>query len=301
MAKLPEKPKKEHLSQRVLFIMGGVVWGLVLGPDIGLAVAKFVGGLNWPFIAGTNEWPEWADLVIFSAGAATGLAVFFTALIIGRNVGDRLEYAHDFKLRSGIAIPWAIIVVGIAVGSITVLTIEDRQQAVVEYVQEQKDAQGYLLELADRTHRFRTVRVDWPGHGEEGEISLSFRGQRAGNYVLAWEIWDASNAKDPVMAGEIGALLSPGNKNTELPLSPLALVNAWQQRQGSKGLNARVYENFTLTVRLIPEPSRKEWNLLPRHESGNLADGKSILIDKASTTFKVEFEISGGQIDWTLD
>lgn len=301
MAKLPEKPKKEHLSQRVLFIMGGVIWGLVLGPDIGLAVAKFVGGLNWPFIAGTNEWPEWADWVIFSSGAVTGLAVFFAALIIGRNVGDRLEYAHDFKLRSGIAIPWAIIGVGIAVGAITVLTIEDRQQAVIEYVQEQKDAQGRLLEMAGRTHRFRSVNVDWPGGGAEGEISLSFRGQRRGNYLLLWEIWDASSAKDPLMAGRIGALLSRGDKNTELPLSPLALVNAWQQRLGSKGLNARVSENFTLEARLIPEPSSAEWKLLPGHEAGNLAEGKSVLIDTASATFRVEFETRGGQILWSLE
>lgn len=301
MAKLPEKPKKEHLSLRVLFIMGGVIWGLVLGPDIGLAVAKFVGGLNWPFIAGTNEWPDWADWVIFSSGAITGLAVFFTALIIGRNIGDRLEYAHDFKLISGAAMPWAIIGVGIAVGAITVLTIEDRQQAVIEYVQEQKDAQGRLLELAGRTHRFRSVRVDWPGNGEDGEISLSFRGQRSGSYLLVWEIWDASSARKPVMEGSIGALLSPGDKNTELPLSPLALVSAWQQRQGSKGLNARVSENFTLEAQLIPEPSRAEWKELPSHESGNLADGNSILIDRASTTFKVEFEVRGGQINWSLD
>jgi hypothetical protein len=301
MAKLPEKPKKEHMSQRVLFIMGGVIWGLVLGPDIGLGVAKFVGGLNWPFIAGTRDWPEWADWVIFSSGAISGLTVFFTALIVGRNVGDRLEYAHDFKLRSGVAIPWAVIGVGVAVGAITVVTIEDRQQAVIDYVQEQKDAQARLLEFANITHRLRSARVDWPGNGEEGLISLSFRGKHSGNYLLIWNIWDASNAKEPLMEADLGLILSSGDRNTELALSPRALVTAWQRRVGSKGLNAKLSEDFTLKIRLIPEPTRAEWRKLPQHEPDNLADGKSILIDEVTTTFPVAFETRGGRVVWAAD
>ena len=298
MAKLPEKPKQEHLSQRVLFIMAGVIWGLILGPDIGLAVAKFAGGLNWPFIAGTRDWPVWADWVIFGSGAISGLTVFFAALIIGRNIGDRLEYSHDFKLRSGVAIPWAVIGAGVAVGAITALTITDRQRAVVEYVVEQKGAQSRLLEFASEIQRFRSVRVDWPGDGGDGAIMLSFRGKHQGNYQLTWEIWDASGAKEPVMEGDIGATLTPGDKHTDLPLSPLALATAWLQRQGSKGLNARVSENFTLKARLIPELTRNEWKQLPQHEPDNLADGKSILIDEATATFPVDFEIRGGQIIW---
>ena len=150
MGTSPEKPKKEPMSVRFLFIMAGVIWGLVLGPDIGLAVAKFMGGLNWPFIAGTREWPEWVDWVIIASGVITGLAIFFTALIIGRNIGDRLEYSHDVRLSSGGAIPWAIIAVGVAMGGITVLTIEGRQQAVVVYVQDQKSALVRLEAFANQ-------------------------------------------------------------------------------------------------------------------------------------------------------
>ena len=57
MARTPAKARKEPLSVRFLLIVGGVIWGLVLGPEIGLAVAKFFGELNWRFIAGTREWP----------------------------------------------------------------------------------------------------------------------------------------------------------------------------------------------------------------------------------------------------
>ncbi|MCK5621055.1 MAG: hypothetical protein KAJ11_02100 [Alphaproteobacteria bacterium] len=298
MGTSPEKPKKEPMSVRFLFIMAGVIWGLVLGPDIGLAVAKFMGGLNWPFIAGTREWPEWADWVIIASGVVTGLAIFFTALIIGRNVGDRLEYSHDVRLSSGGAIPWAIIAVGVAMGGITVLTIEDRQQAVVVYVQDQKSALVRLEAFANQVQRFRAVRVEWPGNGEEGRVSLSFRGKHQGRYMLNWEVWDSSNREEPVMEGSIGASLRPGDQNTSLPLSPLALVNAWQLR-GGNGAKVKVDEDFTFHIRLIPEPTRAEWERLPRHEPGNLADGKSILIDEAKDSFPVYFELRGSQIIWS--
>ena len=297
MAKIPEKPKKEPLSVRFLFIMAGVIWGLVLGPDIGLAVAKFVGGLNWPFIAGTREWPGWADWVIVTSSVVTGLAVFFAALITGRNVGDRFEYSQDMRLSSGGAIPWALIAVGVTVGGITVLTIKERQHAVIVYVQDQKSALLHLEAFAKQTQRFRAVRVEWPGYGEEGRVSLSFRGKHQGNYLLSWEVWDSSNRKEPVMAGDIGAILKSGDQNTSLPLSPLALVNAWRKRAGNVN-KAKVDEDFTFRIRLIPEPTRAEWESLPRHEPGNLADGKSILIDEAMDSFPVYFELVGGKIIW---
>ena len=298
MAKVPEKPKKEPMSVRFLLIMGGVIWGLVLGPDIGLAVAEFIGGLNWRFIAGTREWPEWADWVIVGSGAITGLTVFFAALITGRNFGDRLEYSHDLRLRSGAAIPWAVIAVGVAVGSVTVLTIEERQQAVIDYVQEQKDALVRLEAFAEQVQRFRSVRVEWPGNGEEGRVSISFRGKHKGTYLLAWEVRDSSNNKKPVMEGDIGAILSPGEQSTDLPLSPLALIKAWRQRAGNV-TEAKVAEDFTFRIRLIPEPTRAEWARLPRHEPGNLADGESILIDEARDSFPVNFELRGRQIVWS--
>jgi hypothetical protein len=297
MARVPEKPKKEPLSVRFLFIIAGVIWGLVLGPDIGLIVAKFMGGLNWRAVAGTREWPEWADWVIVASGVITGLAVFFTAFITGRNIGDRYEYSHERRLSSGTAIPWAVIAVGVTVGGMAALSIDTRQQAVVEYVQNQKNALDQLEAFAKQVQRFKSVRVEWPGNGEEGQVSLSFRGKHQGNYLLIWEIWDASNNTEPVMEGEIGAVLSPGEPNTGLLLSPQAIANAWRQRAGNVN-KAEVSGDFTLRVRLIPEPTRAEWARLPLQEPDNLADGNSILIDEAADTFPVNFRIRAGQIIW---
>ena len=299
MARVPAKPKKETLSVRFLLIMGGVIWGLVLGPDIGLAVTRFAGGLNWPFIAGTREWPEWADWVIVGSGVISGLIIFFTAMITGRNLGDRIEYSHDKRTRFGGAIPWAVIAVGVTLGGITVLTIEERQQAVIDYVQEQKDAVARLEEFATRIQRFRSVRVDWPGHGKEGQILISFRGKHRGNYLLAWEIWDSSNSKEPVIEDDISAALRPGQQKTSLPLSPPTLIEAWRKRGGNV-TDATVSEDFIFRIRLIPKPTRAEWARLPRHEPGNLADGKSILIDEAVDNFPVKFEIRGGRTIWSL-
>ena len=300
MAKIPQKPKKEPLSVRFLFIIGGVVWGLVLGPDIGLAVAKFMGGLNWPLIAGTREWPEWADWVVAISGIVTGFAVFFTALTIGRNTGDRFEYSHDMRLGSGSAIPWAVIAVGVAVGGITVQTVDVRKKAVIDYVQEEKNALVRLEAFASRIQRFGSVRVEWPGNGEASEVAISFRGKHYGNYLLAWEIRAASNNTKPVMTGEVGVILSPGERRTDMFLSPLALINGWRKLNGNAS-NAKVSEDFTFTIRLIPEITRAEWKSLPRHEPGNLADGQSILIDEMSDSFPVYFKLRGSQIIWSAE
>jgi hypothetical protein len=297
MARDTGKPKKEPMSVRFLFVIAGVIWGLALGPDIGLVVAKFMGGLNWRVVSGTREWPEWADWVIAASGVVTGLAIFFTAFITGRNIGDRYEYSREKRLSTGTALPWAVIAVGVTVGGMTTLTIDTRQQAVVVYVQNQKNALNQLEALAENIQRFKSVRVEWPGNGEEGRASLSFRGKHQGNYLLTWEIWDASNNTAPVMEGEIGAILSPGEPNTSLPLSPQAIATAWRQRAGNVN-EAEVSGDFTFRIRLIPELTRAEWTRLPRQEPDNMADGNSILIDKAVDTFPVNFRIRGGQIIW---
>ena len=225
------------MSVRFLFVMGGLIWGLVLGPDIGLAVAKFMGGLNWSFIAGTREWPEWADWIIVASGVTTGLGVFFAALVAGRNVGDRFEYSPDTRLRSGAAIPWAVIAVGVGVGVMTVSTVEVRRQAVVDYVQEQKNALERLEEFAKQVHRLRSVRVEWPGNGEEGRVAISFRGKHRGTYLLVWEIWDSSGGQEPVMDDDIGASLSPGEKK------PTCRCRPWRSStpggEGSAAMSTR--------------------------------------------------------------
>lgn len=297
MARLPAKARKEPLSVRFLLIVGGVIWGLVLGPEIGLAVAKFLGGLNWRFIAGTREWPQWADWLIVAAGIASGLGAFFGVLIAGRNVGDRFEFSHDSRFRFGGAIPWSVIAVGVAVGSITVQTVEERQEAVIDYVQEQKAAVARLEEFATRVQRFASVRIEWPGNGEDSRAVISIGGKHAGRYLLVWEIWDPRNKEKPLMADDIGAILRSGKQNTSLPLSPAELVEAWRRRAGNVA-NAKVAQDFTFRIRLFPKPTNAEWARLPRHEPDNLDDGKSILIDEVVDHFPVNFELRGGRTVW---
>jgi hypothetical protein len=298
MAKIPEKPKKEPMSVRFLFIVSGVVWGLVLGPDIGLGVAKFLGALDWSGIAGTRKWPEWADWLIIGSGIITGLTTFFAALIIGRNAGDRFEYSHDQRLSSGAAIPWAVIAVGVTIGAISVQTIDTRKQAVVDQLQKEKDALAYLEVFAGNIQRFGSVSIDWPGNGEDGTIFLSIRGKHRGNYRLTWEIRDVSNPNMPLMEGGAGAILNPGKQSTNVLLSPRLLGEAWLKKIGGSVSSPRVEGNFTVTVRLTPELTSADWKHLPRHEPDNMADGSSILIDRVSIDFPVYFQRRSNQVIW---
>ncbi len=288
-----------NVSVRVLCLIAGVVWGMVLGPETGLAVAGFLSGLNWAFITGTGTWPDWVDWLILGSGLGTGLAAFLTCFVIGRNVGDRLEFVPANLPQRGPAIPWAVVAAGLAVGGITATTIEEREQAVVDYVQLQKQALVRLESFAGEVQRFARVEVNWPGDGEIGVVSVGFRGEHTGEYRLGWEIWRARDKHKPFISGEYPVMIRAGDYNTDLPLPPEAIGKAYLHSRGDVRDGEAVVEDFTYRLRLVPKLTRAERAMLPVNEPDNIADGKSKLIDRIARDFEVRFRIRSGRVVWS--
>ncbi|MDH3228691.1 MAG: hypothetical protein OEN55_02750 [Alphaproteobacteria bacterium] len=279
---------------QTLYAVAGLIWGLVLGPDAGLYAARMMGDVGWLY---QYEEGAWADWVIVPFGAAIGLTVLFSCYQLGAAAGRRYDDATDTTLKHAKSVPWAMLVVGICVGAVTVLTIDDRQHAVVRYVQSQKDAAARLLVFAETLHRIPTYGIEWPGGGEAGRIDLAFRGKRKGDYQLEWKIL-SQDGTEPLLGSSYTVGLSEKHSSTNIPVSASELANAYIVQSKRRGADIVVDERFRLVLELRPLLNGKDWEVLPEDEPARLDDGDSILLDRATTAFRVQFESRSGRIEW---
>lgn len=279
---------------QTLYTVAGLVWGLVLGPDASLYAARVMGSVAWLY---QYEDGAWADGVVVLFGAIIGLTVLFSCYQIGAAAGRRYDDATGIRLRHAKSVPWALLVVGIAVGTVTVLTVDERQRAVADYLQSQKDAAARLLVFAETIHRFTTYRIVWPGGGEAGRIDLSFGGKRQGDYRLEWKVL-SQEGREPLLGDSYTVGLDSKNRSTKIPVSASELANAYVLRISRPGTEIAVDEQFRLVLELRPILSGTEWKAFPDDEAARLDDGESILLTRVAAAFRVHFEARGGRIIW---
>ncbi|UCH75068.1 MAG: hypothetical protein JSU82_04255 [Rhodospirillales bacterium] len=277
-----------------LYAAAGLVWGLVLGPDAGLYAARVMGSVAWLYQFENGAWADW---VIIPFGAIIGLTVLFSCYQLGSAAGHRYDEATSKRLKHAKSVPWAVLIVGVAVGVMTTLTIEDRQRAVVRYVEAQRQAAARLLALSDRLHRITGYRVEWPGGGEPGRIDLSFRGRRKGDYRFEWKIL-SQGGTEPLLGGGYNVRLGEAYKTTSLSFSATDLANAYVLQMKTPGRIVAVDERFRLLLELRPLLAAKDWAALPEDEPVRLDEGESILLKRAETSFAVRFEARGGRVVW---
>jgi hypothetical protein len=282
------------MKVQTLYIVAGLVWGLVLGPDAGLYAARVMGGVAWLYQYDDGAWADW---VIVPFGVVIGFTVLFSCYQLGAAAGRRYDDTTAMRLRHAKSVPWALLIVGIAVGTVTALTIDNRQRVVVQYVQARKDAAARLLVFAETLHRVAAYSVEWPGGGEAGRIDLSFRGKRRGEYRLEWKIL-SQEGKEPLLGGSYTVGLSEKYKSTNIPISASELANAYVLRNKRRGAAVAVDERFRLVLELRPILSSRVWDALPEDEAARLDDGESILLARVSKAFHVQFEARGGGIIW---
>lgn len=288
------EPDPRAMKVQSLYTLAGFVWGLVLGPDAGLYAARMMGGVSWLYRFDDGALADWA---IIPFGTLIGFTVLFSCYQLGAAAGRRYDDLAERRLRHTKSLPWALLVVGIAVGTMTVLTIDDRQRAVVRYVQAQKDAATRLVLFADSLHRIAAYGIDWPGGGEPGRIDLSFRGKHQRAYRFDWKIL-SKDGNAPLLGGSYTLGLDRQYRTTNIPVSASDLANAYVLQMNKPGTSIAVDERFRLVLELRPILSGREWDALPEDEAARLDDGESILLDRAATAFRVQFEARGGRIIW---
>lgn len=282
------------MKPQTLYTLAGLVWGLVLAPDAGLYAARMMGSVSWLYRFDDGAWADW---IIVPFGILIGFTVLFSCYQLGAAAGRRYEDATDRRLRHAKSVPWALIVVGVAVGVITVLTIDERQRAVARYVQEQKDAAARLVEFARTVHRITAYSIEWPGGGAPGRVDLSFAGKRQGDYRFDWKIV-TGDGTEPLVSGSYEVGLGEKRKSTTIPLSASEVANAYLLQNKKPGADLTVDARFRLVMELRPILTGKERDTLPDGEAARLEDGESILLKRARTEFDVRFEARGGRIVW---
>lgn len=282
------------MKVQTLYIITGLVWGLVLSPDAGLYAAGKMGSVVWLYEYREGAWASW---VIVPFGVTIGLMVLFSSYQLGAAVGRRYDDFSEMRLRHAKSVPWALVVLGVGVGAITAVTIEDRQRAVVDYVQNQRVAVGRLQELVENVHRVSGYDVDWPGGGENGRIEVSFLGKRTGEYLLTWRIFSAEG-KEPLLDGDYEIRLGKEHLRASIPVNATDLVNAFIIQANKPGAQIEVDERFRLEMDLIPVLNSRQWAKLPEGEAERLEEGDSFLIKRTEARFNVQFQLQGQRVFW---
>lgn len=282
------------MKVQTLYAFAGLVWGLVLGPYIGLAAARTMGNVAWLYEFQNGAWVNWA---VIPFGAIVGLTVLFFCYQLGAAAGRRYDDTDGRQLRHAKAVPWALILVGITVGTITVRSIGGEQRVLIEYVQMKKDTTTRLLVLERNLHRITGLNIEWPAPGLTGNIHLLFRGKRKGDYRLDW--WVRSRiAEKPFLYGSHTLRLEPKPWNTDFPINPWDIAAEYLRRQQDPQADIAVDERFTLVMQLRPNLSPEEWATLPDDEALRLDQGNSILRQQVTKEFRLRFALRDGHMVW---
>jgi len=282
------------MNVQTLYKIAGLVCGLVLGPHIGLAAARTMGDIEWLYEFQNGAWVNWAVLPF---GAITGLMVLFFCYQFGAAAGRRYDGVTGGRLKHAKAVPWSLILVGIAVGVMTVKSAGDKQVALVRYVQEKKNAANRLVTLEADLHRITSLKLDLGDSEDTGRIDLILRGRREGDYRIDWRV-HSRIAKEPILAGSETVRLGPEPKNMDIPISRWDIAAGYLRSTENPEADTSVDETFTLLVRLNPILTREELAAIPEEEVRRLGEGGSILPAQVGKEFKLRFAMRTGQIAW---
>lgn len=277
-----------------LYIVAGLVWGLVLSPDAGLAAAGVMGQVAWLYIFQEGAW---ANVFIGAFGVFIGLFVLVACIQAGAWGGRRYDGTTDKRRQHVKALPWALTVVGVFAGVLTALTIETRQRAVFNYLAQQQAAADRLIELAQNLPKFSSYGIDWPGGTQSGQISLAFSGKERGDYRFVWGLF-TENGNEPLLGEDHIVRVSTERKVTDIPIDPAQLGNAWLKQSKIPQSGAAWEEPFRLVLTLTPILRAEDWTQLPENEEYRVSTGESILVEQVIYRFRLNMRFRGGRVEW---
>lgn len=277
-----------------LYLAAGLIWGLVLGPDAGLAAAGVMGQVAWLYTFQNGAWATW---IIGAFGVFFGLFVLTVCVQLGAFGGRRYDGVSEKRQRHVRAIPWMLMLVGVCMGGIAYLTLEDRQRTIFAYLQEQQAAANRLLEMVRSRHRISSYNLEWPGGTEDGRLSLSFTGDHRREYHFEWGLFK-KEGKEPLVGNSYNIRLNTERKNTHIPVDPVQLGNAWLKQTRNPQPNVDMEEPFRLVMKLTPVLRKKDWEQLPEDEEFRLKNGESILIGQVEYPIKLKMRFRGGRVEW---
>ena len=282
------------MKVQTLYAAAGLIWGLVLGPFIGMAAARTLGDVSWLYEFQNGAWVNWA---VIPFGAIIGLTVLLSCYGLGAAAGRRYDDITGRPLRHVKALPWALVLVGTAVGAITVRTLGDEQRAIVGYVLEKKAANARLMALERNLHRITALDLDLSNSGGTVRMYLLLQGRREGDYRIEWQV-HSKIARQPILDGSKISRLGPEPESADISINRWAVATGYLRLRGDPEADISVDEKFTLAVQLRPILSHKELASLPEDEVQRLSGDESIFLSQVGTEFRLRFTMRDGHILW---
>lgn len=287
------------MSRKGLYLAVGFVWSTVISLGVALAVSAIAAGAAWIYLFGDDTWPDWANWAILGAGGVAWLLSFAICMLVARTVANRYDEPADEQHagQRGSGFAWLLLLAGLAAAGGFAWWEYGRETEVVAARDRADQAAGYFAVLDSRTHRISGITVDWPGGGGDGSAQITLDGQRDGQYRLDWQVRDGGHEK-PLQEGIQTLQLAPGVRQIDIPLSAERIVEGYRELLSRQDANVMVDEAFLLETILSPIPDDEELSRMPAHETQNLNNGQSALIDRSSAEFTVRFFLNGGTLSW---
>lgn len=274
----------------LLYAFVGAAWGLVLGVLAAFAVILVGAGVAWLWLFGDDPWPEAVSWVLPLIGAAAGLVVFGTCLVIGIRHGRNLERAAAPPAGRRTAYLLLALALASAVAAVGGAWLRGEWQA------------GERAALSEKDAWFARLRADRHAHTAVGvvfeaafEATIRVHGNRDGAYRLVWAVRRAHQGK-VLLEGSAQWQLDAGDAVVTVRFAAAELARAYHAAVvGDAGASYLVDERLRFEFWLEPILTAAEHARLPPHEAQNLRLGFSQLRDAGAVAFPVHFEFRGGR------
>jgi len=285
------------VNTRWLYILTGMVWGLLLGA-LGAIFAVAAGaGFSWLYLFGDEPWPEAAGWLIPALGLVVFAIVLIICIALGRRAGHRAGMAgpeaaarrHASARR--LCATGALLALVLASAVAARLTGQEDTRQIAE-----RRAAGFETLQSER-QRLTAVSVSRPPRPMSYDLEVRTQGVRGGPYRLTWAL-RSTGFKEALAAGAAQLTLQPGDNRTSLTIDAWAIIERYHDLAlGGQVVYVEVAEFFHVEVTLTPVLGEAEIRELPAHVAHNFALGQSALTDRETADLKMQFRIGGPQYE----
>lgn len=285
------------MSPRVLHVLTGVVWGLVLGALTAVFTVAAAAGFSWIYLFGDEPWPEATSWVLPGLGIGVFLAVLLGGVILGLRTGQRTAAAAPEEAARRMAATLRLLIAGVVLALVLAGAAAARFAGQEDARETGAHQAAFFDTLQAERQNLVAVTLSRAPRPMSYDLAVHTRGARGGLYRFTWSLrssgYEESFAED---SGELA--LEPGDNRVNLPVDAWSIVERYHDLAfGGRDVDVEVAEHFRMEVTLTPVLDPAARAQLPPHVAHNLTLGQSALIDRAVTDLDMQFRIGGPEYE----
>lgn len=285
------------MQSPLLYVLTGLVWGLLLGALAALFVVAVAAGVSWLYLFGDEPWPEAVDWALPALGFGVFAAVLLGCVVLGLRAGRQTAAAAPEEAARRHAGARRLL----AVGGLLALVLAGAAAARIagqDAARETGARQAARFDaLQSERQRLTAVSLSRATRPMAYDLAVSTRGARGGAYRLSW-VLRSSGYAEALAEGDGEIVLEPGDNRASLPVDAWAIIERYHDLAlGGRDVDVEVAEHFRMEVTLTPVLGEAERRQLPAHEVRNLSLGQSALMDRATADLEMQFRIGGPQYE----